>query len=177
MITETALLQVLFVEDDLADVALMRNAFDEHHTGSQLHHVVDGIEALVFLRRERPYAQVPRPDLILLDLNMPRVDGRQVLTEIKNDDELKVIPVVVFTTSVADSDIVSSYTAHANAYVTKPIGLDDFTRVVADIRDFFGHIVALPRDTTEPVRHDGATDAGHRGGPVQRGAPPGTGPG
>ena len=109
-----------------------------------MHHVVDGAEALAFLRREDPYGDAPRPDLILLDLNMPRVDGRQVLAEVKADDDLKAIPVVVLTTSAADTDIAASYTAHANAYVTKPVDLDDFDRVVSEIRNFYGRTVALP---------------------------------
>jgi CheY-like chemotaxis protein len=149
MSTRTPLLQVLVVDDDLGDVALMENAFADHSVHSKLHHVADGAQALAFLRRESPYGDAPRPDLILLDLNMPRVDGRQVLTRIKADDDLKSIPTVVLTTSAADSDIFSSYTAHANAYVTKPIDLDDFDRVVIMIRNFYGHTAALPRRTSD----------------------------
>jgi CheY-like chemotaxis protein len=140
----SSLLQVLVVEDDLGDVALVENAFAEHSIASRLHHVVDGGEAMAFLRRDEPYRDAPRPDLILLDLNMPRVDGRQVLHQIKADPELKVIPTVVFTTSAAEADISSSYGHHANAYVTKPIDLDDYDRVVVAIRNFFGHIALLP---------------------------------
>ncbi|GAA4949319.1 response regulator [Actinoplanes utahensis] len=138
-------LQVLIVEDDLADLALMENAFTEHMAPTVLHHVADGAEAILFLRRAEPYAGVPRPDLILLDLNMPRVDGRQVLSAIKADPGLKAIPVVVFTTSSTPADILSSYRSHANAYVTKPLDLDDFERVVAEIRNFYGSTVRLPR--------------------------------
>jgi CheY-like chemotaxis protein len=141
----TALLRVLLVEDDLGDVALIENSFAEHQVPAELHHVVDGAEALAFLRREAAYADAPRPDLILLDLNMPRVDGRQVLAAIKSDEQLKAIPVVVFTTSANPADIVSSYGAHANAYVTKPIDLDEFDRAVAQIRNFYGHTVTLPQ--------------------------------
>jgi two-component system response regulator len=144
MSTDIRLLQVLLVEDDPADVALMENAFADHVVRSRLHHVADGEQALTFLRRQGGHRDAPRPDLILLDLNMPRVDGRQVLTEVKADDDLKAIPVIVFTTSATDSDIVSSYSAHANAYVTKPIDLDDFERVLAEIRNFFGGTVTLP---------------------------------
>ena len=136
---------VLLVEDDAADVALMENAFADHEFASELHHVPDGAEALAFLRRDAAYADAPRPDLILLDLNMPRVDGRQVLGHIKADEDLKGIPVVVFTTSSTDTDINSSYGAHANAYVTKPIDLDDFERALSQIREFWGHTVTLPR--------------------------------
>src|SRR5688572_3429366 len=98
-------LQVLVVEDDLGDVALVEGAFAEHSVASDLHHVADGAEALAFLRREDPYGAAPRPDLILLDLNMPRVDGRQTLAHIKSDDDLKSIPTIVFTTSAAENDV------------------------------------------------------------------------
>ena len=138
-------LQVLVVEDDLGDVALVEGAFAEHSVASDLHHVADGVEALAFLRREAPYGDAPRPDLILLDLNMPRVDGRETLASIKSDADLKSIPTIVFTTSAAENDVASSYDAQANAYVTKPINLDDYERVVSEIRNFFGHTVALPR--------------------------------
>ena len=145
MSTDRPLLQVLVVEDDPGDVALLESAFAEHSIVSNLHHAADGFEALAFLRREAPHTDAPRPDLILLDLNMPRVDGRQALAEIKADDDLKSIPTIVFTTSAADSDVVASYDAQANAYVTKPINIDDYERIVMEIRNFFGHTVALPR--------------------------------
>ncbi len=145
------LLQVLVVEDDLGDVALVESAFAEHSIASQLHHVADGGEALAFLRRDAPYGDAPRPDLIMLDLNMPRVDGRQALSEIKADEDLKSIPTIVFTTSSADSDVVASYASHANAYVTKPINLDDYERVVMQIRNFYGHTAALPQRLSEAV--------------------------
>ncbi|MEV8510197.1 response regulator [Actinoplanes sp. NPDC051475] len=157
MTAATALLQVLLVEDDLADVALMESSFAEHQEPTELHHVVDGADALAFLRREGRYADVPRPDLILLDLNMPRVDGRQVLAAIKADEKLKAIPVVVFTTSAAPADVSSSYGAHANAYITKPIDLDQFDRVVAQIRSFYGHTVTLPPRPGDANRNDGST--------------------
>jgi two-component system response regulator len=142
--TDVPLLQVLVVDDDLGDVALMENAFAEHSIRSRLHHAADGVQALAFLRRQRPYQNVPRPDLILLDLNMPRVDGRQVLHEIKTDDDLKAIPTIVLTTSSSMTDIAASYDAHANAYVTKPINLDEFDRIVIEIRNFYGHTAILP---------------------------------
>jgi CheY-like chemotaxis protein len=157
MTAATALLQVLLVEDDLADVALMVSSFAEHQAPTELHHVVDGADALAFLRREGAYADGPRPDLILLDLNMPRVDGRQALSMIKADEQLKAIPVVVFTTSATPADIVSTYGAHANAYITKPIDLDEFNRVVAQIRNFYGHTVTLPRRPCDATGHDGST--------------------
>ena len=137
-------LVVLVVEDDPADVALIHDAFAGQELPSRLHHVPDGGEALAFLRREDPYQDVPRPDLILLDLTMPRVDGRQVLTEVKSDAALTVIPVIVFTTSATDTDVLDSYGLHANAYVTKPIDLDDFDRVLGHVRSFYGSVVTLP---------------------------------
>jgi CheY-like chemotaxis protein len=138
------LLQVLVVEDDPGDVALVESAFAEHSIPSSLHHAADGASALAFLRREDPFGEAPRPDMILLDMNMPRVDGRQVLAQIKTDEGLKSIPTIVFTTSSSDGDVLSSYDAQANAYVTKPINIDDYERVVMEIRNFFGHTVALP---------------------------------
>lgn len=145
MSADLPLLQVLVVEDDPGDVALVESAFAEHSIVSDLYRVADGADALVFLRREDPFSDVPRPDLILLDLNMPRVDGRQVLQQIKADDDLKSIPTIVFTTSSSAGDVISSYAAHANAYVTKPMDLDDYERVVIEIRNFYGHTAALPR--------------------------------
>ena len=157
MAVDVGVLQVLLVEDDVADVALIENAFADHEIRTVLHHVPDGAEALAFLRREGTYTGVPRPDLILLDLNMPRVDGREALAAIKADDDLKAIPVIVFTTSATDSDVVASYSAHASAYVTKPIDLDDFDRVLAEIRNFYGHTVTLPHRASDSIRHDGAS--------------------
>jgi CheY-like chemotaxis protein len=149
MSTDLPLLQVLVVEDDLGDVALVESAFADHNIPSALHHVGDGAEAVAFLRRADPFGDAPRPDLILLDLNMPRVDGRQALTEIKSDHDLGGIPTIVFTTSAADSDVTSSYDDHANAYVTEPINLDDYERVVIEIRNFYGHTAALPRRASD----------------------------
>ncbi|MEU4624779.1 response regulator [Actinoplanes sp. NPDC023801] len=156
MPNSSAVLQVLLVEDDLGDVALIENAFSEHDVPTTLHHVPDGAAALVFLQQQAPYTEAPRPDLILLDLNMPRLDGRQVLTTIKADEQLKTIPVVVFTTSATPADILTSYGAHANAYVTKPIDLDDFDRALTQIRKFYGHTVTLPRTPGGFERPDGA---------------------
>ncbi|MEV4511230.1 response regulator [Dactylosporangium sp. NPDC049525] len=149
MEADERLLQVLVVEDDPGDVALVESAFDEHSIRSALHHVPDGGEALAFLNRDDPYGDAPRPDLILLDLNMPRVDGRQALVMIKTDDRFKSIPTIVFTTSSSDSDVTSAYDARANAYVTKPIDLDDYDRVISKIHDFYGHAVALPGQPSE----------------------------
>ena len=113
-------IEVLLVEDDPGDVLMTREAFEEHKIGNRLHVVPDGVEALAYLRREEPYPHAVRPDLILLDLNLPRRDGRQVLQDIKNDESLRHIPVVVLTTSQLDEDILRSYQLHANAYVASP---------------------------------------------------------
>jgi CheY-like chemotaxis protein len=149
MRTDLRPFQILVVEDDLGDLALVESAFAEHSIASILHHVADGADALAFLRRQNPYTAAPRPDLILLDLNMPRIDGRQVLAEIKTDEDLQSIPIVVFTTSAATEDVTASYHARANAYVTKPIDLDDYDRAVVKIRNFYGHTAVLPRRTSD----------------------------
>jgi CheY-like chemotaxis protein len=143
-------LQVLLVEDDPADVALVRSTFDARHAAAGLHHAPDGVAAMEFLRREGPHADAPRPDLILLDLNMPRMNGREVLAAVKADDLLKAIPVVMFTTSVLDADVLTSYSAHANAYVTKPLDLDDYERVIGEILQFYGRVAQLPPPLAEP---------------------------
>jgi CheY-like chemotaxis protein len=137
-------IEVLLVEDDPGDVLMTKEAFEEHKVGNRLHVVPDGVDALAYLRREGPYQDAARPDLILLDLNLPRVDGREVLAEIKKDESLRSIPVVVLTTSQADEDILRSYQLHANAYVTKPVDFDRFVSVVRQIDDFFISVVKLP---------------------------------
>ena len=137
-------IEVLLVEDDPGDVLMTQEAFDEHKVRNRLHVVNDGVDAIAFLRREGGYADAPRPDLVLLDLNLPRRDGREVLAEIKNDPDLCHIPVVVLTTSQADEDIVRSYQLHANAYVTKPVDFDRFIAVVRQIDEFFVSVVRLP---------------------------------
>jgi CheY-like chemotaxis protein len=135
---------VLLVEDDDGDVLMTREAFEHHKIRNKLHVVQDGEEALEFLHREGRYADAPRPGLILLDLNLPRRDGREVLAELKADPELRVIPVVVLTTSEAEEDIVRSYSLHANAYVSKPVDFDRFIDVIRQIDDFFVTVVKLP---------------------------------
>ncbi|MET7399908.1 response regulator [Dactylosporangium sp. NPDC005572] len=137
-------IEVLLVEDDPGDVLMTQEAFEEHKVRNKLNVVPDGEEALAYLRREGGYAEAPRPDLILLDLNLPRVDGRQVLQSIKEDPDLRRIPVVVLTTSQADEDILRSYSLHANAYVTKPVDFDSFIAVVRQIDEFFVSVVKLP---------------------------------
>jgi CheY-like chemotaxis protein len=138
-------IDVLLVEDDPGDALMTQEAFEHHKIRNQLHVVRDGIEALQFLRHEEPYEDAPRPGLILLDLNLPKMDGREVLAEIKADETLRPIPVVVLTTSEAEEDILRSYNLHANAYVTKPVDFDRFIEVVRQIDDFFVTVVKLPR--------------------------------
>jgi CheY-like chemotaxis protein len=135
---------VLLVEDDPGDVLMTREAFADHKIHNRLHVVTNGIDAMAFLRHEGEHADAPMPDLILLDLNLPRMDGREVLAEIKNDPSLRTIPVVVLTTSDAEEDVVSSYSLYANAYVTKPVDFERFIDVVRQIDDFFISVVRLP---------------------------------
>jgi CheY-like chemotaxis protein len=137
-------IDVLLVEDDPGDVLLTQEAFEHNKVRNKLHVVSDGEQAMAFLRRQGDYTDVPRPDLVLLDLNLPRKDGREVLEEIKDDPELRAIPVVVLTTSEAEEDILRSYLLHANAYVSKPVDFDQFIRVVRQIDDFFVTVVKLP---------------------------------
>jgi CheY-like chemotaxis protein len=137
-------IEVLLVEDDPGDVLLTKEAFSYNKVGNRLHVVHDGEQALMYLRGEGAYEAMPRPDLILLDLNLPRVDGFEVLHEIKNDPELRIIPVVILTTSEAEQDILKGYNLHANAYVTKPVDFDQFIHVVRQIDDFFVTVVKLP---------------------------------
>lgn len=137
-------IEVLLVEDDPGDVLMTREAFQDYKVRNNLHVVNDGEEAMAFLRREGPYADRPRPDFVLLDLNLPRMDGRQVLEAIKFDSTLASIPVVVLTTSENEDDVTHSYSLHANAYVTKPVDFTRFIEVVRHIDDFFVSVVRLP---------------------------------
>ncbi|MFF5336141.1 response regulator [Streptomyces sp. NPDC013181] len=137
-------IEVLLVEDDPGDELMTREAFEDNKIRNTLHVVRDGEEALDFLYRRGAHTAAPRPDLILLDLNLPKYDGRQVLEQIKQDPELALIPVVVLTTSSAEEDILRSYKLHANAYVTKPVDLDQFIAAVRQIDDFFVTVVRLP---------------------------------
>ena len=135
---------VLLVEDNPGDARLTMEAFREAKVRNDVRVVTDGVEALAFLRREDKYANAPRPDLILLDLNLPRKDGREVLEEIKSDENLRRIPVAILTTSRAERDILSSYDLHANCFVSKPVDFEEFIRVVRGIEDFWLSIVKLP---------------------------------
>ena len=138
------MIDVLLVEDDPADVLLIEEAFADNKVRNRLHVVSDGVEAIEFLRKRDAHAQAPTPDLVLLDLNLPRKDGREVLAEIKADEDLRQIPVVVLTTSKAEEDVLRSYKLHANAYVTKPVDFDRFIEVVRQIDEFFVTVVKLP---------------------------------
>jgi two-component system, chemotaxis family, response regulator Rcp1 len=137
-------LQVLMVEDNPADVRLTREVFKEGKIMSTLNVVKDGVEAMAFLRRQRPYSRVRKPDLVLLNLNLPRMDGREVLSEVKTDPDLRRIPVVILTTSRAEEDVVKSYNLHANCYVVKPVDLDQFIGMIRLIERFWLMAVTLP---------------------------------
>ncbi|WP_049569353.1 response regulator [Nonomuraea sp. SBT364] len=137
-------IEVLLVEDDQGDILLTREAFELNKVSNRLHVVNDGEQAMDFLRRRGAHAGMPRPDLILLDLNLPRKSGLEVLEEVKLDEDLRTIPVVVLTTSEAEEDILLSYKLHANAYVAKPVDFQQFIRVVRQIDNFFVTVVKLP---------------------------------
>lgn len=136
--------EILLVEDNPADVRLTKEALKEEKLYSNLHVASDGVEAMAFLHKEGKYSKAVRPDLILLDLNLPKKDGREVLNEIKTDDKLKAIPVVVLTVSKSEEDILKSYNLHANCYITKPVDISQFVKIAKSIQDFWLTIVKLP---------------------------------
>jgi len=138
-------LQVLLVEDNAGDVRLTQEAFREANMSIRFHVASDGVEAMAFLRREGPHMNAPRPDLVLLDLNLPRMDGREVLARIKQDDSLKSIPTVILTTSEAEVDVARSYQLQANCYLTKPVQLDAFESLVKSINEFWLIKAKLPQ--------------------------------
>lgn len=138
--------EILLVEDNPGDVRLTMEALREGKVRNRLSVASDGVEALAFLRREGRYHDAPRPDIILLDLNLPRKSGREVLAEIKTDPLLRRIPVIVLTTSVAEEDIVKSYDLHVNCYITKPVEMDQFIHAIQTIDRFWFHIVTLPQE-------------------------------
>jgi len=140
-------IELLLVEDSEADVRLTMEALREAKVKNRLWVVEDGVEAIEFLRRQGRFTDVPRPDLILLDLNLPRKDGREVLRDIKNDDSLKRIPVVILTTSKSEEDVVRAYDLHANCYITKPVDFNRFMEVVRTIEDFWLTVVRLPDES------------------------------
>ncbi len=137
-------IEILLVEDSPTDVLMAREALDHAKVLNHLQVVEDGVEAMALLRRQGKYADAPRPDLILLDLNLPRKDGREVLAEVKADDDLKLIPVVVLTTSKAEEDVLKAYGHHANCYITKPVDFPEFAQVVKSIEHFWFAVVTLP---------------------------------
>jgi CheY-like chemotaxis protein len=141
--SQPRIINVLLVEDDPGDVLMTREAFEEY-LHNRLDVVTDGAAALAYLRREEPYTDAPCPDLVLLDLNLPRRDGREVLQEVKADEDLRHIPVIVLTTSQAEEDVLRSYQLHANAYVTKPVDFDGFIEAIRQIDHFFVSVVKLP---------------------------------
>ncbi|MEA2518306.1 MAG: hypothetical protein QOF49_386 [Chloroflexota bacterium] len=143
-------IEVLLVEDSPGDVRLTREAFRDANPAINLHVAADGVEAMAFLLREEPYAAAPRPDLILLDLNLPRMDGREVLARIKADAALMTIPTIILTTSESEADIVKSYQLRANSYLTKPVQLDTFENLVRSINDFWLTKAKLPARRTTP---------------------------
>ncbi len=144
--TNAAFFEVLLVEDSPGDVRLTREAFKDAKVHINLHVASDGAEAMAFLRREGKNADVPRPDLILLDLNLPKKSGREVLEEIKEDPMLRTIPVVILTTSASEQDILRSYLLHANCFITKPVDLAGFLQVVKSIDNFWLSVVKLPHE-------------------------------
>ena len=146
MSTNNGSIQVLLVEDNPGDVRLTKEVLKEGKLLNQVTVVGDGVEALSFLRRQGQYANAVQPELILLDLNLPKKDGREVLAEIKTDPGLRRIPVVILTTSSAEDDILRTYDLHANCYITKPVDLEQFMRVVKSIEDFWASVVKLPSD-------------------------------
>jgi chemotaxis family two-component system response regulator Rcp1 len=143
-----SVIDILLVEDNAGDARLAQEALRDGKVRNALHHVWDGEEAMAFLRRSGKYAAAPRPDLILLDLNLPRMDGSEVLAEIKKDDSLKSIPVVILTTSSSERDILRSYNLHANCYITKPVTMVEFIRAVTAVQDFWLTVVKLPTSAT-----------------------------
>ncbi|MHB8492200.1 MAG: response regulator [Solirubrobacteraceae bacterium] len=138
------MVEILLVDDNPADVELTRQALAEGKVANTVHVVCDGEAAMAFVRRQGPYEQAPRPDLVLLDLNLPRKDGREVLVELKNDADLCTIPVVVLTTSAADQDILHAYRNHVSSYIRKPVRLEEFIRVACSMDEYWLGIVTLP---------------------------------
>lgn len=137
-------IDILLVDDDEGDVLLAKRALDDGNFFKTVHVVKDGVEAMAFLKQQGRYADAPRPDVILLDLNMPRKDGREVIREIKQDRDLRSIPVVVLTTSDSGQDVADMYEQHANCYITKAVDLEDFTNIINEIRQFWCSVVTLP---------------------------------
>ncbi len=142
-------INILLVEDNPADARLIKEVFKDTKTKNRLYVVKDGVEAMALLNQEIGYADIPMPDVILLDLNLPRKDGREVLKELKEDDVLKRVPIVILTTSSAEEDIIRTYNNHANCYITKPVDFDQFLKVINSIEDFWLKVVKLPSNLNE----------------------------
>ncbi len=149
--THSKHIEILLVEDSPADILITREAFQDARLMNTIHVVEDGVQAMEFLRRGGSFASAPRPDLILLDLNLPRKNGREVLAEIKGNAEFKSIPVIVLTTSSADEDIIQAYDLHANCYVVKPVGFDNFLKAVQSIENFWFSVVVLPPEVRDSM--------------------------
>jgi two-component system response regulator len=141
--------EILLVEDNPADVLMTRSAFEDFNISNSLHVVEDGVEAMQYLRGESDFAGSPRPDLIMLDLNLPRKNGREVLAEIKSDPQLHTIPVVVLTTSQSEKDVLQAYDLHANCYIVKPVGFLNFVEAVKSIKSFWFSLVTLPSEVAD----------------------------
>lgn len=135
---------ILLVEDNPADARLIEEVFKDTNVNNRIHVAKDGVEAMDFLNKENKYSDAPKPDIILLDLNLPRKDGREVLREVKSDEDLKSIPIVILTTSSAKEDVIKTYRNHANCYITKPVDFDQFLKVINAIEDFWLKVVRLP---------------------------------
>ncbi|WNM62670.1 response regulator [Candidatus Nitrospira neomarina] len=142
-------IEILLIEDNPADIRLTQEAFREARLRNTLHVVQDGVSAMAFIRQAAPFQQAPRPDLILLDLNLPKKDGRDVLKEIKSDPHIRTIPVVVLTTSDDEADVLRSYDLHANAYLVKPIDILQFIKMIQSLEDFWLSVVKLPPKVAE----------------------------
>ncbi|KKN13280.1 hypothetical protein LCGC14_1007900 [marine sediment metagenome] len=141
---EFKIVEILLIEDSPGDIRLTQEALKDSKISNNLHVVTDGVEAMAFLRKEGKYSEKPRPDLILLDLNLPKKDGREVLAEIKQDEQLKRIPVIILTVSETEEDVLKTYNLHANCYITKPVDLEQFLKVVKTTENFWFTIVTLP---------------------------------
>ena len=153
-------IEILLVEDNPGDVRLTKEALKEGKIANIIKVAVDGMDAMAFLKRVGDYANAPRPDLILLDLNLPKKNGREVLAEIKTDPDLKSIPIVILTTSQAEKDIIATYRLHANCYITKPVDFDQFINVVKSIEDFWFTVVRLPPKDAVPSKDPGLRSIG-----------------
>ena len=139
-----SIVNILLVEDNPADARLIEEVFKDTNVNNKIYVVKDGVEAMDFLNKENEFSDAPKPEMILLDLNLPRKDGREVLKEVKRNDELKSIPIVILTTSSAKEDVIKTYSNHANCYITKPVDFDQFLRVITAIEDFWLKVVELP---------------------------------